>query len=70
MNLLKAAILLFCVLAAVPSYAVENESDVVKKLQWVEKANPVSDAKKAIEANNRVLLRIAGYTWTIPGVDE
>lgn len=70
MNTLKTVVVLFCVLAAVASHAVESKSDVIKRLQWVAKADPISDAKKAIESSNLVLLGIAGYTWTIPGVDE
>ena len=39
-------------------------------LQWVEKADPLADAKKAVDRREFTLLGINGYTWTIPGIDE
>jgi hypothetical protein len=60
----------FCVLSGLVSYAADTGSEEVKKLQWVKNADPISDAKKAIKNRNFALLGIAGYTWSIPGVDE
>jgi hypothetical protein len=57
-------------LMAMASYAAEREPDVVKQLQWVEKADPVAEAKKAVDRREFTLLGVDGYTWTIPGIDE
>jgi hypothetical protein len=63
-------VLLSCVLMAMPCYAAEREQDVVKQLQWVEKADPVADAKKAVDRSEFTFLGVYGYTWTIPGVED
>lgn len=47
-----------------------GDPEDVHRLLWVESANPIVDAKAAIKRNDYVLLRINGYTWTIPGVEE
>ena len=51
-------------------HATETGAEKVKQLRWVESAAPILDAKKAIENGNFSLLGVAGYTVTIPGVDE
>src|SRR5207249_5771320 len=63
-------LLLSRVLMEMPCYAAEREQDVVKQLQWVEKADPVADAKKAVDRSEFTFLGVDGFTWTIPGIDE
>ena len=63
-------VLLSCVLMAMPCYAAEREQDVVKQLQWVEHADPVADAKKAVGRSEFTFIGVDGITWTIPGIDE
>ena len=41
----------------------------VTQLRWVESADPISDVKNTIENGNFALLGIAGYGWTIPGIE-
>ena len=48
----------------------ESPPPEIEALRWVLNANPVTDAKKAVERNDRTLLGVHGYTWTIPGVEE
>jgi hypothetical protein len=52
------------------TYAAEPEPDFVKQLQWVENADPVADAKKAVDRSEFTFLGVYGFTWTIPGIDE
>ena len=60
-----------CALTILVSHASEETgAEKVKQLRWVESADPISDAKRSIENGNFALLGIAGYTVTIPGVDE
>jgi len=57
-------------LPAISAYAAEPEPDLVKQLQWVEKADPLADAKKAVDRREFTLLGVDGYTWTIPGIED
>lgn len=41
---------------------------MIEQLRWIETADPVSDAKKAILVKDFRLVGLDGFTWTIPGV--
>ncbi len=60
---------LFCVLSVLPVYVAGPELDV-EQLRWVESADPITDAKVAVERREFALLGVRGYTWLIPGVEE
>src|SRR5689334_25341304 len=45
-------------------------TDPVQLLRWVEGADPVKDAARALKEKDFKLLAVYGYTWTIPGVAE
>lgn len=51
-------------------YGCANGGDEADKLRWLEKADPIKDAKEALSNNDNKLLAVAGYTVIIPGVDE
>jgi hypothetical protein len=61
---------LSCLLTALSTYAAEPEADFVKQLQWVEKADPIGDARKAVDRGEFALLGLDGYTGTIPGIED
>ena len=44
--------------------------DEAAQLRWVETADPIIDAKRAVERMDFTLRGVNGYTWTIPGVAE
>lgn len=44
--------------------------DEVAQLRWLETADPLIDAKRAVERKDFTLRGVNGYTWTIPGVAE
>jgi len=48
----------------------ETPDPSIKKLQWLETADPEQDAKKAIEANDLRLLGLATRNISIPGIDQ
>jgi outer membrane lipoprotein LolB len=68
-SLLKVLLLSY-LLTAMSGYAAEPESDLVKQLEWVEKADPIGDARKAVDRGEFALLGVNGYTWTIPGIED
>lgn len=70
MNPSRLIAVLFCALSALPVYAAGPELKEVEQLRWVERAEPIADAKAAVERKNFVLLGVHGYTWLIPGVKE
>ena len=71
MRILRTIIMAICALTILVSHASEETgAEKVKQLRWVESADPISNAKRSIENGNFALLGIAGYTVTIPGVDE
>jgi len=63
--LLCAALLAGCTPVRAP-----EPPDEVAQLRWVETADPIIDAKRAVERKDFTLLGVNGYTWTIPGVAE
>lgn len=54
-----------CVLKSVHA---KNKRDDIEKLRWVEKADPIIDAKQAIKKNDFRLLAVSGYTVFLPSV--
>jgi|CXWL01.1.fsa_nt_gi hypothetical protein len=70
MNPLIIIAVLFCGLSTAPIYAAGPELKEVEQLRWVEMADPIVDAKAAIERKDFALLGVRGYTWRIPGVEE
>jgi hypothetical protein len=63
--LVSATLLVACSSARAP-----DPPDEVAQLRWVETADPLIDAKGAVERKDFTLLGVNGYTWTIPGVVE
>ena len=61
---------LLCALSTVPVYSAEPEPEEVQQLRWIERVDPIADAKAAVERRDFVLLGVRGYTWLIPGVVE
>ena len=70
MNLRITIAVLVCAFSTSPVYAAGLELKEVEPLRWVEKADPIADAKAAIERKDFALLSVRGYTWRIPGVEE
>ena len=70
MNPSSLIAVLICAFSAIPIYAADLVQDEVQQLRWVERADPIADAKAAIERRDFVLLGVRGYTWLIPGVEE
>ena len=50
--------------------ATEQPLGAVEQLRWVETANAVADADESAKSDNYQLLAIAGYTWSLPGIDD
>ena len=50
--------------------AQEQKVDQVAKLKWLDSANPVLDAKKAIKKGDYRLRAIFGYAVKVPGIDQ
>ena len=50
--------------------ACTQEPEPIRLLRWVEKADPIADAKAAVERNHYVLIGVHGYSWTMPGVTK
>ena len=50
--------------------AEDKSNNSVKKLKWLESANPKVDAKKAITQKDFRLRAIYGYVLMIPGVNQ
>jgi hypothetical protein len=48
----------------------KQASEKVRQLQWLDTANPIADATSALAKNDKRLVGIYGFTWTIPGVEE
>ncbi len=63
MNPLIIIAVLFCGLSTAPIYAAGPELKEVEQLRWVEMADPIADAKAAIERKDFALLGVRGYTW-------
>ena len=47
-----------------------RESEEVKVLRWVEKADPIADVKAAISRGDHRLLAVRGLTVSLPGTDR
>ncbi|MBQ0785086.1 MAG: hypothetical protein KBT66_12690 [Amphritea sp.] len=59
------------VLAFIPSILfAQTCKDKVQILQWVENANPLEDAAKALENGNANFMAVNGYGLYIPGMEN
>jgi hypothetical protein len=47
-----------------------HESEEIKVLRWVEKADPIADVKAAISKGDHRLLAVRGLTISLPGLDD
>lgn len=70
MSPLKFFVALLFALTTLSAFAADAEPEEVRQLQWVQRANPITDAKAAVERKDFVLLGVYGYTWSIPGIEE
>jgi hypothetical protein len=61
---------LSCVFSAFPIYADGPVLEKVEQLRWVERADPIADAKAVKERRDFILLGVRGYTWFTPGIEE
>src|SRR5262245_35163746 len=65
-----AALVCLAMLVACGTTQTSEPPDEVAQLRWLDGADPLIDAKRAVERNDFTLLAVNGYTWTIPGVAE
>jgi hypothetical protein len=63
-------ILLILFIFNVPAYADETLDEIHKLLGWVETANPVLDAEKALKKGETKLWALQGIGIYIPGVEQ
>jgi len=67
----KVATAFIIAIACVTSGCAEKAApEQVRQLQWLDKADPIEDAKKALVAGDAHLLAVNGYTEIIPGVEQ
>jgi hypothetical protein len=58
------------VLVGLGACGKSHDSGAVVKLQWVEHADPVADATKALAQSDHRLLGVYGITLVLPGTDS
>ena len=63
-------IFLLIIFGATLNIGAEEKSDPILLLKWVEKANPVLNAKDALRKGDYRLMAIYGFTISIPGLDS
>jgi hypothetical protein len=69
--MIRIAVLgLVAILVGCSSVRATEPPSGVRQLRWLETADPITDAKRAVERRDFTLLAVNGYTWSIPGVPE
>ena len=63
---MKIVIFICAVLFSFQALACEDE----RKLSWIEKADPIHDAQKAMKDGNKKYAVIYGYAYMAPGVES
>jgi hypothetical protein len=69
----KIIILIFvCCLLVTPSegFADNKQDSQVAKLKWLDTANPIEDAQRALEKHDIRLKAVYGYALTVPGIND
>jgi hypothetical protein len=56
------------VFGTVSACSTERDSASVAQLRWLEHADPIVDAQKALVSNDHRLVGVYGYVLSIPGV--
>lgn len=65
-------VLLALILASgvMPALAAESVPNEIQQLRWLDGADPIADAKAALDRKDFRLVGVNGYTWIMPGVPE